>query len=111
MTHICVGKLAIIGSDNGLSPGRHQASIWNNAAILLIWTLGTNFSEGGWGGEGVGGGHRQGAPGGGPQACQTNDSPFQVCLATGGQKMLRHYENRYKYIHQILLMGPRMRKN
>ena len=26
-------------------PGRHQAITWTNAAILLIWTLGTNFSE------------------------------------------------------------------
>ena len=26
-THICVGKLTIIDSDNGLSPGRHQAII------------------------------------------------------------------------------------
>ena len=25
--HICIGSLAIIGSDNGLSPGRHQAII------------------------------------------------------------------------------------
>ena len=38
-------KLIMIGSDNGLSPGRHQAIIWTNAAILLIWTLGTNVSE------------------------------------------------------------------
>ena len=38
-------KLTIIGSDNGLSPGRHQAIIWNNAGILLIRTLGTNVSE------------------------------------------------------------------
>ena len=44
-THICVGKLTIIGSDNGLSPGRRQAIIWNNAGILLIWPLGTNFNE------------------------------------------------------------------
>ena len=43
--HICVGKLTIIGSDNGLSPGRRQAIIWTNAAILLIGPLGTNFSE------------------------------------------------------------------
>ena len=43
--HICVSKLTIIGSDNGLSPGRRQAIIWTNAGILLIWTLGTNFSE------------------------------------------------------------------
>ena len=45
MTHICVGKLTIIGSDNGLSPGRRQAIIWTNAGILLIERLGTNFSE------------------------------------------------------------------
>ena len=44
-THICVGKLTIIGSDNGLSPGRRQAIIWTNAGILLIGPLGTNFSE------------------------------------------------------------------
>ena len=43
--HICVGKLTIIASDNSLSPGRHQAIIWTNAGILLIWPLGTNFSE------------------------------------------------------------------
>ena len=43
--HICVGKLTTIGSENGLSPGRRQAIIWTNAGILLIWTLGTNFSE------------------------------------------------------------------
>ena len=41
----CVGKLSIIGSDNGLSPGRSQAIIWTSAGILLIWLLGTNFSE------------------------------------------------------------------
>ena len=45
MTHIYVSKLAIIGSDNGLSPGRRQAIIWTNAGMLLIRTLGTNFSE------------------------------------------------------------------
>ena len=44
-THICVSKLTIIGSDNGLSPGRRQAIIWSNAGILLIWPLGTKFSE------------------------------------------------------------------
>ena len=43
--HICVGNLTILGSDNGLSPGRRQAIIWTNAGILLIRTLGTNFSE------------------------------------------------------------------
>ena len=45
VTHICVNKLSIIGSDNGLSPGRRQAIIWTNAGILLIGPLGTNFSE------------------------------------------------------------------
>ena len=45
VTHICVSKLTIIGSDNGLSPGRRQAIIWTNSGILLIRTLGTNFSE------------------------------------------------------------------
>ena len=45
MTHICVGNLTNIGSDNGLSPGRRQAIIWTNAGILLIRPLGTNFSE------------------------------------------------------------------
>ena len=44
-THICVGKLTIIGSDNGLSPGRRKAIIWTNAVILLIWPLGTKFRE------------------------------------------------------------------
>ena len=34
MTHICVSKLNIIGSDNGLSPGLRQAIIWTNADIL-----------------------------------------------------------------------------
>ena len=45
MTHIYVGKQTIIGTDNGLSPGRRQAIIWTNAGILLIGPLGTNFSE------------------------------------------------------------------
>ena len=45
VTHICVGKLTIIGSYNGLSPGRCQAIIWTNAGIFLIEPLGTNFSE------------------------------------------------------------------
>ena len=43
--HIYVAKPTNIGSDNGLSPGRHQAIIWNNAGLLLIESLGTNFSE------------------------------------------------------------------
>ena len=44
-THICLSRLTITGSDNGLSPGRHQAIIWTNAGTLLIGPLGTNFSE------------------------------------------------------------------
>ena len=45
MTHICVNNLTIIGSGNGLSPGRRQTIIWTNAEILLIGPLGTNFIE------------------------------------------------------------------
>ena len=45
VTHICISKLTTIGSDNGLSCGRCQAIIWINAAILSIWSLGTNFSD------------------------------------------------------------------
>ena len=45
VTGICVGNLTIIGSDNGLSPGRRQASIWTNAELLLIGPWGTTFSE------------------------------------------------------------------
>ena len=43
--HICISNPTIIGSDNGLSPGRRQAIIWTIAGILLIGPLGTNFSE------------------------------------------------------------------
>ena len=45
VTHICVGNVTIIGSDNGLAPDRRQAIIWTNAGILFIGPLGTNFSE------------------------------------------------------------------
>ena len=45
VTHICVGGLTIIGSDNGLSLGRRQAIIWANAGMLLIGPLGTGFRE------------------------------------------------------------------
>ena len=37
--HVCISNLTIIGSDNGLSPGRRQAIIWTNAGILLTWSL------------------------------------------------------------------------
>ena len=45
VTHICFGNLTIIGSDNGLAPGRRQTIIWTNDGLLLIGPLGTNFSE------------------------------------------------------------------
>ena len=45
VTHICLGNLIIIGSNNGLSPGRRQAITWTNVGILLIGPLGKNFSE------------------------------------------------------------------
>ena len=41
VTHICGSKLAIISSNNGLSPGRRQAIIWTNAGIVLIAPLET----------------------------------------------------------------------
>ena len=43
VTHICVGELTIIGSDNGFSSGRRQAIIWTNAGMFLIEPLGTNL--------------------------------------------------------------------
>ena len=45
VTHICVGNLIIIGSDNRLSPGQRQAIIWTIAGILVIGPLETSFSE------------------------------------------------------------------
>ena len=47
VTHICVIKLTVIGSDNGLSPGRCQAIIWTNDGILflVISKFRINFSE------------------------------------------------------------------
>ena len=45
VTYICVSKLTIIGSDNGLSPGQRQAIIWTNAGILIIGPQGTNSNE------------------------------------------------------------------
>ena len=43
-THICVSDLTTIDSENGLSPGRHQAIIWTNAGILSIGPMGINLS-------------------------------------------------------------------
>ena len=48
VTHICVVKQTIIGSDNGLSPGRRQAIIRTNAGILSIGTFGTNLRNFKW---------------------------------------------------------------
>ena len=45
VAHICVSKLNIIGSDNGLSPDRRQVIIRTNTGTLLIRTVGTSFSE------------------------------------------------------------------
>ena len=45
VTHICIDKLIIIGSDNGLSPDPRQAIIWTNAGLLSIGPLLTYFGE------------------------------------------------------------------
>ena len=38
--HLCISKLNIIGSDNGLLPDWHQAIIWISAEILLTGPFG-----------------------------------------------------------------------
>ena len=45
LTHICICKLTIIGSDNSWSPYQRQSIIWNSAGSLLLRPLGTNFNE------------------------------------------------------------------
>ena len=42
---LSIDNLTINGSDNGFSPGWRQAITWMNNGILLIGSLGTNFSE------------------------------------------------------------------
>ena len=42
---MCISKLDIICSDNGLSLGRRQAIIRTNDGMLLIGSLGTNFCD------------------------------------------------------------------
>ena len=42
VTHICVGKLTIIGSDNGLSPGRYSHYL-NQCWNIVNWTLRNKF--------------------------------------------------------------------
>ena len=47
VTHICVDKLTIIGSDNGLSPGRRRVIAWFNDGILLThWSQVTHICVG-----------------------------------------------------------------
>ena len=43
MMHLCVSKQTIIGSDNGLVPGRHQAIVRTNSEIMLIEPLGIHI--------------------------------------------------------------------
>ena len=45
MMHMCVSKISIIASDNGLSPSRFWSIIRINAVILLIGSLGIYLSE------------------------------------------------------------------
>ena len=46
MRHIYVSvNWVSIGSENDLSPVRHQAITWTNAGLLLIGLLGTNFNK------------------------------------------------------------------
>ena len=42
---MCVGKLAIIGLDNGLSPVRSQSIIRTSVGILLVGLLRTTFNK------------------------------------------------------------------
>ena len=43
--HTCINKQHIIGSDKGLLPVWCQAIIWTKAGLILVGSLGTNFSE------------------------------------------------------------------
>ena len=43
--HTCFSKLTIAVSDNGLSPGKRQVTIWTDTGILSTEHLGTDFSE------------------------------------------------------------------
>ena len=50
MTHICVGNLTIISSDNGLSPGQRHAmnQCWNTVNCTLRNTLQLNINRNSW---------------------------------------------------------------
>ena len=43
--HICVSKIVIIGSGNGLSPGQRQAIMAANTGVLLSGPLGIKYNE------------------------------------------------------------------
>ena len=45
VTYMCVGKLAIIGLGNGLSPVRSQSIIRTSVGILLVRLLRTTFTK------------------------------------------------------------------
>ena len=45
MTHICISKIIIFGSNNGLSCGRRQAFTWTNTDLFSIGHLGKNINE------------------------------------------------------------------
>ena len=45
VTHVFVGNLTTIGSDNGLLPYRRQAIIWTNVEILLIGPKGKEHNS------------------------------------------------------------------
>ena len=45
VTLICLSNLTIIGSGNGLSPGRCHAITWTHAGILLTDKLQWNFNQ------------------------------------------------------------------
>ena len=46
--HICIDNLIIIGSANGLLPGRRQAIIWTNAWMLLMGPIGKSLWNFNW---------------------------------------------------------------
>ena len=43
VTHIFVSTFSNIYSDNGLSPGRHQAIIWSNVGMFIIGPFSENY--------------------------------------------------------------------
>ena len=43
VTHICISKLTIIGSDNGLLPGRRHSHYLNQCWDIVNWTFGNKI--------------------------------------------------------------------